>query len=234
MRDSDCTSDSSKARAPTEFAEPCRVVPLHDGARKPAIFARPYHAERRQSLRDYNGLLGRRCPACFLGAGCSRTDRNMRAGRPRPREIAVLTLCALRRAQRVHLFPSLLNRARLAAPATVRVGSNGGRNTALSSGLHGPRMSPRPVRRRSGSLARWATIQVTREWRSTRSLHKQTSDLHGGFVRWLLRRDLERRTALIALRTAADTAGAEDISRRVDRHACDRPVALRLAVREGV
>ena len=54
----------------------------------------------------------------------------------------------------VHLYPSLRNRARLAAHATVRVRWNGGRSPVLRYGLQGPRMRRSPVRHRIGQLNR--------------------------------------------------------------------------------
>jgi hypothetical protein len=56
---------------------------------------------------------------------------------------------------RVHLHPSLRNRARVAAPATVRVRWNGGRSPALRNGLFGPRMTRSPVRHRTGQSNRF-------------------------------------------------------------------------------
>src|SRR4030088_2579534 len=50
---------------------------------------------------------------------------------------------------RVHLHPSLRNRARVAAPATVRVRWNGGGGAALWSGRHSPRTRRSPVRHRA-------------------------------------------------------------------------------------
>src|SRR5215813_7028840 len=51
---------------------------------------------------------------------------------------------------RVHLLPSLRNRARVAAPATVRVRWNDGRRTALRNGLQSPWMTRSPIRHRVG------------------------------------------------------------------------------------
>src|SRR5438874_2672492 len=55
---------------------------------------------------------------------------------------------------RVHLDPSLRNRARLAAQATVPVRWNGGRSPALRHGLQSPRMKRSPVRHRTGQCSR--------------------------------------------------------------------------------
>ena len=56
---------------------------------------------------------------------------------------------------RVHLHPSLRNRARSAAQATVRVRWNGGRGAALRSGLQCPKVNRSPVRHRIGQPSRF-------------------------------------------------------------------------------
>src|SRR5262249_37895352 len=63
---------------------------------------------------------------------------------------------------RVHLDPSLRNRARLAAQATVRGRWNRGRGPALRYGLASPRMKRSPVRHRFGNANRFGVSRLTR------------------------------------------------------------------------
>ena len=61
-----------------------------------------------------------------------------------------------------HSDPSLPNRARSAAPATVRVRWTNGRGAMLSHGLAGPRGYRAPARCRAGDLSTQRGFQVTR------------------------------------------------------------------------
>src|SRR5581483_10125936 len=63
---------------------------------------------------------------------------------------------------RVHLNPSLRNRASAAARATVRVRWNDGRIPVLRNGLMGPRTRRSSVRHRVGQISRSGAIRLTR------------------------------------------------------------------------
>ncbi len=63
----------------------------------------------------------------------------------------------------LHLIPTLQNRARHAAQATVRAGGNDGRVPKLSPGLDNPGRVRDPVRDRTGAYSRSGGLGVTTE-----------------------------------------------------------------------